>query len=239
MFTATTFYRICIGLVGAASVRGDCSIEPDKDGSVVIPDGTEAITPGAFNDCDALKKIVIPASVKYIGAFAFHSAVNLKKVVFREGSNLEEIVGVAFTGCVSLKKFDFPKSLKKIGAQAFRDSGLQKVSFKNGIGYIGNDAFRSCNIKKITFPRSLKTIGKNAFYSSGLEVVIFSTWKNPKFLFSRLQKIGPQAFQGNEKLKTINIPTLLFIGKNVFKKTGCPSGTFIPGVSIKNCIVIE
>jgi len=94
MFTATTFYRICIGLVGAVSVRGDCLIEPDKDGSVVIPDGTETIALGLFQYCDALKKIVIPASVKNIGAFAFHSAVNLKKVVFRKGSNLEEIFGV-------------------------------------------------------------------------------------------------------------------------------------------------
>ena len=43
MFTATTFYRICIALVGAVSVRGECWMTPDEKGRVVIPKGTETI----------------------------------------------------------------------------------------------------------------------------------------------------------------------------------------------------
>ena len=43
MFTATTFYRICITLVGAVSVRGECWITPDENGRVVIPKDTDTI----------------------------------------------------------------------------------------------------------------------------------------------------------------------------------------------------
>ena len=43
MFTATTFYQICIGVLGAVSVRGDCWKTPDENGLVVIPEGTDTI----------------------------------------------------------------------------------------------------------------------------------------------------------------------------------------------------
>ena len=43
MFTATTFYRICIALVGAVSVRGECWITPNENGRVVIPEDTLTI----------------------------------------------------------------------------------------------------------------------------------------------------------------------------------------------------
>jgi len=240
MFTATTFYRICIGLMGAVSVRGGCTIEPDKDGSVVIPDGTETIALGLFQYCDALKKIVIPASVKNIGKFAFDSAVNLKEVVFREGSNLKDIEYGAFYNCGSLERFDFPNSLKKIGKRAFSESGLKKaLFFNNGIGVIGNDAFSFCkSLKKIKFPRSLKRIGARAFRESGLEEVYF---RNNISKDRSLESIGNKAFRGNKNLKTINVPTGVDIGEKAFIGTGCrnPSDLFVPGAKIVNCSLEE
>jgi len=231
MFTATNFYRTCIALVGAVSVRGDCFMTPDKDGIVVITGGTETITPGAFKRCDALEKIIIPASVKNIGKQAFLEATNLKKVFFKKGSNLKDIGDQAFSGCNSLERFDFPNSLKKIGKSVFFRSGLQKVSFKNGIQVIGNGAFNSCSsLKKITFPRSLRRIGKDAFSYSGLEEIKFYIKRD-----SRLQEIGVHAFFKSENLKTINIPTGVEIRPQAFKETGCSSDMFVPGATIVDC----
>jgi len=118
-FPATTFYRICIALVGAVSVRGDCLFTPDENGRVVIPKGTKSIPEEAFQDCAALKKIDIPASVENIEDFAFDFAVNLKKVFFHKGSNLEGIGDYSFHACYNLKRINFPSTLKKIGQERF------------------------------------------------------------------------------------------------------------------------
>jgi len=140
MFTATTFYRICITFVGVISVRGKCWITPDEKGLVVIPDGTETIPARAFRACGALKKVNIPASVKNIGSQAFFEAGNLKRVFFQNRSRLENIGNYAFGGTSSLKVITFPANLKVIDSYAFSGSGLEEIIFEEGshievIGY--------------------------------------------------------------------------------------------------------
>jgi len=100
MFTTKTIYKICFVLLGAVSVRGDidddgdCWVTPDIYGVVNIPDGTETIPELAFDNCDALKAVNIPASVQNIGLYSFSETENLETVIFEEGSLLE-VIGFA------------------------------------------------------------------------------------------------------------------------------------------------
>jgi len=237
MFTATTFYRICIGVLGAVSVRGECWLPPDVNGLVVIPEGTETIPKYAFSKCDTLKKINIPASVENIELRAFFQAANLKRVFFQKGSRsrLESIGGSAFSDCQNLRKINFPTNLKKIGFQAFSYTGLKKINFKKGsrIRVIGARAFFNCKeLKGLILPPSLKEIAISAFFfSTSLKKVTFRKGS------SKLKSIGYTAFRGNENLKTINIPFGVVIEERAFEDAGCSEDIFTPGATIVDCTV--
>jgi len=231
MFTATTFYRICITLLGAISVRGDCLITPDENGLVVIPEGTDTIPADAFSDCAALKRVIIPASVENIGDAAFYNAGNLNRVFIKKGSILEGIGVDAFENCVSLTRINFPVSLKQIGYQAFRGSGLNKFIFKKGsqIEVIEDYVCKDCKeLKVVILPASVKEIGVGAFSHgsfsiSGLKKVIFKKG-------SELETISKDAFRGSGKLKTVILPpSVKEIMDSAFAYSGLKKIKFMKG----------
>ncbi|MBQ9097843.1 MAG: leucine-rich repeat protein, partial [Clostridia bacterium] len=93
---------------------------------ITLSEGIEYIGEYAFNACSYLTEIVIPASVKEIGAHAFHSAQKLKSVTFAPNSQLTTIQGYAFYKCGSnssnaLTTISIPASVTHIGAYAFAD----------------------------------------------------------------------------------------------------------------------
>lgn len=84
-----------------------------------LSDTLEEIENEAFCGCVDLEHIIIPPSVKKIGAGAFRDCVNLKEIYFSEG--LEEIGANAFAGCEKIWDLSLPMSLRRIGTGAFRD----------------------------------------------------------------------------------------------------------------------
>ena len=65
--------------------------------NVVFKDGTLYIRDYLFSDCDNLKSVVIPASVKTIGCCAFLACYNLNAVTI--GAGVTSIEETAFGGC--------------------------------------------------------------------------------------------------------------------------------------------
>merc|ERR1711957_725347 len=138
------------------------------------------------------------------------NAVNLKKVFFQKGSNLEGI-----------------------GDYAFFYTSLKKLIFKKGsrIEVIGNYAFAECEeLKKVILPPSVTKIGVAAFWNSDLEKVIFKKGSNLKTIYE-------YAFRYNWNLRTINIPPGVDIKSEAFDGTGCSEDIFTPGATIVDCIV--
>ena len=86
-------------------------------GNVVIPDGVEDISDGAFSGCRSLMSVTIPQSVKYIGYNAFSGCSSLKSVKIPEG--VTEIGANVFSGCGSLASVSIPSSVEYIGRYAF------------------------------------------------------------------------------------------------------------------------
>jgi hypothetical protein len=60
----------------------------------------ERIEKGAFEKCKELREVVLPASVRFIGASAFAGCEELKRVVI--GKGVEKIEKNAFKGCKNL-----------------------------------------------------------------------------------------------------------------------------------------
>ena len=85
----------------------------DNSGTLKIPESVTKIGEGAFSNTSLdgipLKKIIIPSTVKEIGANAFAYNTTLEEVEIEDGV---EIVGTeAFKECIALKKITFPDSV--------------------------------------------------------------------------------------------------------------------------------
>lgn len=154
-------------------------------------------------------ELLLPSTLKRIGAYAFQNQKNLFYVDFSEG--LEEIADYAFDGCDGLTFDGFPESLKTIG----------------------NSAFQGCKAQKsIILPENLTNLGNAAFqYMTGLEkAILFSqvdfipeklcygcTNLSSLYLPKGAKYIGDEAFAYDYKLEELILPeSLESIGKKAF-----------------------
>ena len=71
-------------------------------GNVVIPEGVEAIRPGAFDECAGLTGVVLPESLRTIGFHAFMEGRGLTEITIPQ--NVRRIGQWAFFYCKGLRK---------------------------------------------------------------------------------------------------------------------------------------
>ena len=158
---------------------------------------------GVFEDCDNLKSVIVPASVKYIGRCAFYDCIALEsfscdnvEIIYPEafyncenlksvnlGTKLKEIkwstqgnADGAFENCDALETITIPASVTHIGKQAFYYcDNLKFVAIGSGVKEIAEEAFYNCNeLKCVAIDGNVETIGEDAFNDCGkLESVAF------------------------------------------------------------------
>ena len=127
-----------------------------REGAYNIPEGTVAISGGAFRDCRKLTSVTIPGSVTSIGSGAF-------------------------TYCSSLTSVTIPESVTIIGGSAFREcTCLSNVTILYGTTSIGYNAFSDCSsLASITIPMSVTSIEESAFSNcSALSDVYYAGTEN-------------------------------------------------------------
>ena len=171
-----------------------------------------------------LQSIIIPASVKYIGAYAFYECDALTTVTLEQNSQLQSIGNNAFQYCTLLESFTLPAGVTTIGQYAFGNcAALATVTFAADaqLTTIGDYVFYNCTqIQSMVIPTSVVTIGKYAFGGcSALASVTFAT-------DGKLATIGEYTFYNCTNLKSIAIPaSVTTIGKNAFTTSGLTSAT--------------
>ncbi|RHP20798.1 leucine-rich repeat domain-containing protein [Clostridium sp. AF34-13] len=148
---------------------------------VVIKKGVTAIADFAFKGCKKLKEIILPSTLKKIGAYAFEDCP-IKNITIPK--SVKSIEPGAFAGS-SIKSITIPKTVKKLGEGVFGDcKKLESITMPGNIGvrkyeepddeyqpksFVGD----SCkSLKKIKFTTALdinilKRVGK----SGGFEVL--------------------------------------------------------------------
>ena len=176
---------------------------------IVLPNTLKEIGANAFYNCDALESIDLPSSVTAIGSSAFSGCSSLKKLVVPTG--IEQIENLTFEGCASLTEVVLPNTLEAIGASSFWNcSALESIELPESVTAIGPSAFMHCSsLKKIVVPTGIERIESNMFNdcTSLTEVVLPST----------LKEIMGMAFRKCEALKTVVLPSSLEdIGKDAF-----------------------
>lgn len=209
--------------------------EIPENTTLTIADGTTATSVGLCPDyswADKITKIVVPASMKYIGGM--------------EGYNLS--AKVCFAG---LKEVNLPEGLEYIGPNTFRHTQLTTVSIPSSVTEIGDYAFSNAtSLIAINYNASGEVTGSSIFANcEALEKVTLGTKVRniPRYMFEKCANllkvefdtggdngkfcIGSGAFSGCTALTSFTFPENLdSIGADAFRNTGIvkavlPQGT--------------
>ena len=175
----------------------------------------------AFYTFKTLKTVSLPRTLKHIGPFAFQECINIEKVTFEEGCQLEsigksafddcrklEIINLpdsvskidegAFSYCVSLTSFNIPKNLTEIPKFAFyRSEKLETITINSNLTLIGGFSFCETNITDFIIPKTVTVIENN----------VFDKCKNLKYMVipENVTKINFKTFYYCENLESVII----------------------------------
>lgn len=123
----------------------------------------------AFTYCTELQNVNFPASLQYIGEWAFYGTKIGGNLVL--GNNVSEIGEMAFSECDSIISVVLPNGLTSISYGLFAYcSNMTSVVLPESIDFIDGGAFAGCSsLETITLPGSVDSIGGYAFWGcSGL-----------------------------------------------------------------------
>lgn len=151
-----------------------------------------SIDSNAFKECDSLKGMGFPSSIKTIGDYAFYGCDSLSSVVLPE--NLTSLGENSFSNCKSLVNVTINSHLDKLyncfsdlesleyvyltkGAFSIKDftncPRLETVILGNDVTEILEGSFSNCGIKKIYIPDSVVTFEEGAFKKCPSDMIIY------------------------------------------------------------------
>ena len=195
------------GNVFAGKVLYNYKGDMPKNTDIIIPNGTKAISPGAFSACVNLRSISIPNSISNISSDMFSGCTGLTSVFIP--NTVTEIGYNAFEHCSSLKDINIPNSVTSIGNSAFYYcTSLENIVIPVGTKSIGSNAFYGClNLSSVTIPNTVTSINEAVFGNcTKLKSIVIP---------ESINAINPFAFSGCTSLKTVIIPkNVNFLGHN-------------------------
>lgn len=153
--------------------------------SIQLPESLVIIENWAFDHCDKLKRIVIPAKVKEIGQGAFNWCRALEEVIIQGSPKIgdgafswspwEEAefkkAGAKIEGDVLLRvhpdltEYLIPTNIKVIGRDAFKNSNIKEIDIPKGVTKLDICAFSYSQLERISLPDTLRVIKSYAFSS--------------------------------------------------------------------------
>ena len=180
-----------------------------KSGEYTLPETVSVIGNGVFAKIN-LKKLYISNVITRIGEGAFKGA-SINAIIFQGDEAASELV--IETSAFESAKFGtltLPAHTTVIGDYAFAYATYTNVKMSEGVVSLGSYAFYgTIPSATLNVPASVKTIGDYCFgcLNKGYGSVYATNVKLAEG--SQLETIGKHAFDGNEKIKSIEIPAMV------------------------------
>lgn len=160
---------------------------------------------------NAMKSVVIPATVRKIGGNAFANMHCVTSLVIPD--SVEELEAACFHSSPELREIYVPNSVRRIGGGCFANCArLVTVTLPEEVSHFDRGQFQECtSLKSVTLPGNLKEIRDMMFNGcSGLEEVVIP---------STVTRIGNMAFAGCSRLTSITIPaSVTEMGNGAFSR---------------------
>ena len=138
-----------------------------------------AIAPRAFEGCAALRRVILPESLRQIGE-------------------------MAFSGCSHLRILTIPGGVQRVGTLAFaKCSQLERVRIEPGVVQLGPSCFSKCAaLKRVEMPASVTQIGGGAFFGCSKELRLYGAEDAPAAQYARLNGLtfDFQSWKDDEEL---------------------------------------
>ena len=224
---------ICYGYKGA-----------EPTGTLSIKEGTTLIADWAFNGCSGITDVIIPSSIKYVGARAF------------DGTSWDSNQnGILYSGDICLGTWGssayiegdlvIKEGTTKIISNAFLNAEISSLTIPNSVTEIDSNAFGGCwLLTRVTIEDGTTDLSGAMFNDSPLETIYLGrnsdfspsatncpTIKNVT-IGNSLTSIGPSAFYNCTGLTEITIPnSVTSIGPSAF--LGC---TGLTEITIPNSV---
>ena len=138
-----------------------------------------ANAPRAFEGCAALRRVILPESLRQIGE-------------------------MAFSGCSHLRLLTIPGGVQRVGTLAFaKCSQLERVRIEPGVVQLGPSCFSKCAaLKRVEMPASVTQIGGGAFFGCSKELRLYGAEEAPAAQYARLNGLtfDFQSWKDDEEL---------------------------------------
>lgn len=137
--------------------------------SIVIPASVMRIENECFWSCANLISVKMPPRLTMLGQSAFNGCTALPKLTLPDG--IKCIQKKCINNCISIQSITIPPSVNKISDRAFEHcKNLKNIVFNKKLTTIGTRAFAQCeSLEEVILPESLKSIDEGAFYSAGIK----------------------------------------------------------------------
>ena len=206
----------CVRISGYKQAETVVQIPESMDGHPVT-----TISDGAFKANTVIEQMILPSTIRVIGANAFKGCVKLERISNLTG--VEELGYAAFEGCASLRELKLPETINFLGGNAFKGCAtLQRVRLPKNLDKVTVSLFDGCAaLEEVVLPERITAIYDYAFRDckllaslelvDGLETIGLGAFTNCKgiselILPEGVKEIDSFAFRNCTKLSKIYIP---------------------------------
>lgn len=202
-------------------------------------------TDSAFENCKALKHVVLPNAMRILGREMFKNCVALKEITLPE--RLERIEWGAFENCISLEELAPLKNIRQIDRDAFKgctklrkitilSENMERLDFGAFSGCDGLETFAVSEQKHLKMLRGipphrfLKEVSPG-FYAFGKILAQYTGEEEAVVIPPDIEYIGAECFRDNKKVCCIKMSEeVRVIGTDAFRACKKLKWCEMPGV---------
>ena len=133
--TALTSVKLPSKLKEAVASFEDCTSFEKAEfaaGATIVPCGSyQSYSHGIFENCSALKEVVLPEGIEVINYYAFYGCSSLAEI--KLPSTVKSMRESAFNGATLLKEIGLPEGLTELGYMAFAGTSISSVKIPSRI----------------------------------------------------------------------------------------------------------